>query len=180
MKSSFSSKYWKEFYKTFEEKDRSPFAEFCLPYLGSPFIDLGCGNGRDLYFFLSKGLHGLGVDSAYEDVLILREKIERFIKQNPPYKYIYTRFLWHAIPRELQLDILDWVSDWIFIEARTTKDVGRFKEFKNHKRYYIDTKQLVGDLVGRGFTIIKQEEGINLSSYGKENPHLIRIIARKT
>lgn len=171
--------YWIEFYKEHWVDEKSSFADYCLSYINGYFTELGCGNGRDLYYFLSKGKRGIGVDFAFENTFILKQKIETFIRENKSHNCIYTRFLWHTIERELQLKILKWTKQWLFIEARTTEDKKLHKTFKHHNRNYVNTKQLLKDLEDNGFKIIKQEEGTGLAPYEKEDPYLIRLICKK-
>ena len=174
-----NKKYWIKYYKDHFMDGESSFAHFCLPYLNGPFMELGCGNGRDLYFFFNKDKNGLGVDNAFDGMFVLQQDINTFIRQNHSYEHVYTRFLWHAIERELQLKILKWTKKWLYIEARTTEDMKLPKTFKHHKRNYVKKEQLLKDLTDNGFEIIKQEEGQGLSPMGDEDPYLIRIIAKK-
>src|SRR5437870_4336134 len=61
--------YWDKFYKagnnTFAP---SSFAEFVIKsgYLkaGDSLLDVGCGNGRDTFYFLSNGINALGIDGS--------------------------------------------------------------------------------------------------------------------
>jgi hypothetical protein len=64
------------------------------------------------------------------------------------------------------------------IEARTTEDKKR-NHIYTHKRNYVNVPQLVQDLKDNGFQIIRLEEG-EFSPFKNENPHLVRVIAKKT
>lgn len=172
-------KYWKKFYRKAEVLPHSPFAEWALTHMNGSFVELGCGNGRDLNYFLAKGLKGIGVDSAYEDDNIAKMDIVAYMKRNKSPDNVYTRFFWHAIDRPLQLKILQWASGNLFIEARTTLDMDRKKVFGQHARNYIDPEQIQLDLDEYGFEMVDGEMGTGLSKYKGEDPHLIRIFAKK-
>lgn len=171
------SKYWEKYYKKVKKQEPSSFAKFVLPFIDGTVLDMGCGNGRDVYF-LSDHTIALGIDESFEGELVVKWNAEDYIKKFPPPNVLYTRFFWHSIPRKLQLDILKWVSGKICIEARTTEDKLR-KHIYNHDRTYVDVPQLVKDLKKNGFQIIRLEEG-EFSQFKKENPHLVRVIAKKT
>lgn len=178
--------FWKDVYKHDRvTKQPSTFAEFCLLsdafHRVRPFeaVELGCGNGRDLYYLRSKGINIFGVDAANEDLFILRQDVSTFIKNNESPDVVYTRFFWHAIDRPTQLDILHWVKEYLLIEARTTEDkpknvVGR------HSRSLVNVARLKRDLEAHGFKILHFSQGRGLSIYQGEDPHLVRVIARKT
>jgi tellurite methyltransferase len=174
--------FWNIIYKHDRvSKEPSTFAHFCEPILSKAksAVELGCGNGRDLYYLKSKGIRIFGVDASNEDLFILRQDVGTYIKNNDSPDMVYTRFFWHAIERPLQLEILHWVKDYIFIEARTTKDkpknvVGR------HSRSLVNTSRLKRDLEAHGFTIQHFSEGTGLSLYKGEDPHLVRVIAHKS
>lgn len=171
--------FWTPIYKNDKvTTEPSTFSEFCLPSISSPAVELGCGNGRDLYWFRKNGVNIFGVDAANEDTFIVKQDVSTFIRQNESPKCVYTRFFWHAIERSLQLDILDWTRKRIFIEARTTKDKPK-NVCGRHSRKLIDTKKLKNDLEIRGFKILHFSEGRGLSLYKGEDPHLVRVIAEK-
>ena len=118
-----------------------------------------------------------GVDSAFENELIKKQDVGKYIKENKSPKYVYTRFFWHAIERKLQLEILKWVSDYILIEARTTEDTPVL--YTNHDRNFVNVAQLVKDLKDNEFEIVYLHEGRGLSRYKNEDPHLVRCVAYK-
>ena len=173
-------KYWEEFYKEQRKYNESSFARLCLPYIKGEVVELGSGNGRDLDFFLANGLKATGVDSAFENEHIIKDDIANYIKTHQSPLYVYTRFVWHSIDNDLQVKIIDWSFMYLFIEARTEADRNREKTFGNHQRNYVDVAKLVSQLKMRDFEIIHLQEGKGFSKFGKEDPHLVRIIARRT
>lgn len=172
-------KYWKDFYKTHKFEEPSSFAHFCLDSIDGEFTELGSGDGRDLYFFLRNGKSGMGVDGANDGLLMMKEDVATFIKQNKSTDNIYTRFFWHAIEPELQKKILKWTKKRIFIEARTIDDKPKNVYGVKHKRYLVDPEKLKADLIEEGFTIKHLSIGYGLSPFLGEDPQLIRVIAEK-
>jgi tellurite methyltransferase len=189
--------YWKKFYSKKHKFGGSPFAKFCLPYMkrgkiGSrvnAMIEFGCGNGRDLEFFLRKGINAQGVDANFAVAehkkldatdYILQMKVEDYLKEfnGKEFPYVYARFFWHSITPRVQREILKWVKGTIFIEARTTEDKPK-DLYGKHDRNFVKIDDLVSQLKWYGFNIDYMTEGHGLSPFKGEDPHLIRIVATK-
>lgn len=65
------------------------------------------------------------------------------------------------------------------LEARSIKDKELEKEFGiDHYRRYIDLERVTKKIKDKGFTIIESLESQGLAKYKRENPYVIRIIAR--
>lgn len=173
-----SSEYWKDFYSTFENKEPSSFAKFCCDRIYGEIVELGCGNGRDLYYFINEGKLASGVDGNFENHAIKKQTVEDYIKENKSPPFVYTRFFWHSIAPMTQEDILDWTSNYIFIEARTDQDKPK-DLFGKHKRNLVNVRKLLGLLKDKGFDIEYFSEGYGFSPLKDEDPHLFRCIAHK-
>jgi len=172
--------YWENFYKNGNvPQNPSSFAKFSLPFIKGDLVDLGCGNGRDLRYFLYKKIKVVGVDNSFTGANIKTEDIWSYTNKYKSPDNVYTRFFWHSIKRKDRLKILDWTKNMLFIEARTTDDKDRLKIFPSHDRLFVDVAELVNDLKGGGFQIIRLEEGTGFSPYKKEDPHLVRVVAKK-
>jgi hypothetical protein len=171
------NKYWDNFYKTNKFKEPSNFAKFCEPLLDN-VVELGCGEGRDLNYFLKQGINAIGVDQSFEGDYILKRDVEEHIKKVKSPDCVYTRFFWHSIPHKTQLKILKWVKGFLFIEARTTQDKPK-DLYGSHKRYLVNVPQLVKDLKSNNFQIVYLQEGIGFAKHKNEDPHIIRVIASK-
>lgn len=167
--------YWPKFYKHKPSARESSFARKVLPYLENNVVDLGCGDGRDSLYFKNYQFQvtGIDVNSNYD----VKQDVGEYIKQHPSPNSVYARFFWHSIEHHLQLAILDWAIKWLFIEARTTDDAKLLKTYPDHKRNYVDVAKLVKELKARNFQLIHLEEGVGMSKFGNEDPHLVRIIA---
>ena len=168
---------WEKFYKTHKFKEPSNFAKECAGQMDN-VVELGCGEGRDLRYFRSKGINAIGVDPAYESEFIVKTTAEEYIKKAKSPDCVYTRFFWHSIPHKTQLKILRWVKGFLFIEARTTQDKPK-NIYGKHKRYLVDVPQLVKDLKKNNFQILYLQEGIGFAKHKNEDPHIIRVIAVK-
>jgi SAM-dependent methyltransferase len=173
-----SKDYWKNFYKSHSFDEPSQFAQYVLPQLKGTLVDLGCGDGRDLHYFARHGIRAYGVDASNEDLFIIKQDVNAFIKENESADNVYTRFFWHAIDHETQLAILNWTKKNIFIEARTTLDQPK-DLFGKHDRNLVDVEQLIKDLTDTGFKIDHLNQGYGMSRYFEEDPHLVRAIAHR-
>lgn len=170
--------FWEKYYKDNKITEPSSFAVWAENFIRGPIVDLGCGDGRDVYYFKSKGRKVQGVDASNEAEDIIKSDVLDYINTHECPPDVYTRFFWHAITREEQLAILDWVTERIWIEARTTEDKPK-NIIGAHDRNLVDVTQLKDDLKERGFSIHFEEEGTGLSPYKGEDPHLIRIVASR-
>lgn len=170
--------YWKGFYKTHLFEEPSGFAQWVLPEIKGTLVDLGCGDGRDLHYFLREGIRCYGVDASNEDVLIIKQDVNQFMKENECADNVYTRFFWHAIDNETRENILKWTKHSLFIEARTLKDKPK-NLYGAHDRNLVDTKELKEQLEKYNFKVLKFIEGYGMSRYFEEDPHLVRVVAEK-
>ncbi len=176
-----NKRHWQDFYKKpTKTKKQSLFAEFVMPWVyKGGLVDLGCGTGRDLNYFLEQGVPANGVDESAQGDNITTQDVIDYIRKNESPSFVYARFFWHAITREEQLAILKWARKTIFIEARTIEDRDRKKVYADHDRNYVDVVRLVKDLKDNGYQLLHISEGISFSPYNGEDPHLVRIVARK-
>ena len=173
-----NKEFWEKHYKKHKLSKPSKFAEWVAPQVVGDLVDLGCGDGRDLYYFMEQGIFCHGVDVANEDLLIIKQDIMEYISENEAPENVYARFFWHAITKQEQRAILDWTNNMIYIEARTTKDKPK-NIIGAHKRNLVSVRGLVKDLRERGFTVLHKEEGTGLSPFRGEDPHLVRIVAQR-
>lgn len=174
-----NQKYWDNFYKKKLRFKASTFAQWVRPFIKGDLVDLGCGNGRDVSYFLQNNIIAGGIDDAFENEYIIKMSVGDYMKKAESPKNVYARFFWHAIDRKTQLAILKWTKNMIFIEARTTEDKFKPKVFGKHDRNFVDVAQLVKDLKSNGFRIIRLEEGTGFSKFKGEDPFLVRVVAQK-
>jgi len=110
-------------------------------------VELGCGNGRDSFFFAEKGNNVIGIDQSDTVIGINNARVPEFIvggklqfvaddftKPNLA-KYaavkanvVYSRFTLHSITEDEQANVVSWVYDYLppgglfLIECRTKND----------------------------------------------------------
>ena len=202
--------YWNKFYiKKLALNQPSNFAKFVVRYIKkdkSKIIDIGCGNGRDIFFFRKKSLNFLGIDLSKNATSLIKNKLIEedkkkilnadFIKFDYRKKIkgkfsIYSRFTWHSINEKNENILLKKISklsnlEYIFIEARSVKDdlfgvgkkLGKNEYVTDHYRRFIDKNDLIKKF-NKYFKIIYLKESKGFSKFKKDNPCLIRLIAIK-
>jgi tellurite methyltransferase len=199
--------YWDNFYKNKKPPlNESSFARFVLKKTKNynlKMFDIGCGNGRDTIYFNEKNIDCDGIDKSKKAIGKNKKKYPKFSRKfvnkdfctifRKKYKssfIVYSRFTWHSInyPQEKRL-IASLKKNkqfkYIFIEARTIKDniygkgkkVGKHEFTSTHYRRFIDPKILLKEL-SNFMKIIYFKEGKNLAKYKKENPWVLRVIAK--
>lgn len=173
-----NKEFWDDYYAKNKITEPSTFALFVEEDITGPVVDIGCGDGRDVFYFKRKGKQVHGVDESNEDVGIIKQDIMSYIDQNESPEHVYARFFWHAIDRNEQLAILKWVKKHLYLEARTDKDKPK-NIIGSHKRNLVDTTQLKKDLEDNGFEVTYFVESYGLSPFRGEDPHLFRVIAKK-
>jgi tellurite methyltransferase len=171
--------YWDGYYSRYnDELDKpSSFAVFVDKYLKQFIIneyvrtfelkvlDVGCGNGRDTYYFANNGYNVYSIDSSYNATTILKDDINRndipnisvfkqdFTNITEPkinllkYDVIYTRFSLHSVNIDGELRFINWAFNHLTrngrlcIEVRSDKDpmCGIGEEVVGEKNAWINT-----------------------------------------
>lgn len=177
-------KYWEDFYKKFEVSSPSPFAEWVAGEVAPDpcsIIDIGCGNGRDSKFLMSRGHSVTGVDSALPEDMgteFIKEDIAAFISNNPcRWDVVYARFFFHAIPYHEVWKILQWCSGILAAEFRVIGDVPIL--YKEHDRYLLDPNLFYKSLKDLDYHVKHFSVSRGLSPMNGEDPLLARVIAVK-
>ncbi len=207
-----SKNYWSNFYsKQKNPFEPSLFATFVFEnYLksGDNLIELGCGNGRDAFFFAKNSINVLAIDQCCDEVQYL-SNLSEFINLNfkcddfttlplkDNYNVIYSRFTLHTVTKTEEKKVLTWAFDsldslgYFCIEARGLKN-SIYKKglpvknqtnayvYENHYRRFIDINELCCDLKKLGFKIILAEENVGFAPFNNFDDVFIRIIAQKT
>lgn len=202
--------YWIDFYKKGEvPTESSSFAASVLPLIPKDTVlfELGCGNGRDAFYFARNGINVVATDLA-ETVVDLRTPNGNpefvcgdFTNLATPFResvqigVIYSRFTLHSVPAEGASRTLKWAFSNLkpggvfFIEVRSVKDPmygkgtaveGQKDAFINtHYRRFVRKDELVAEMEQLGFELETVIEEDNLAVYKDDNPVVIRIHARK-
>lgn len=201
--------FWNVFYKKkLAVSKPSNFAVFVKRFLKnytSTIIDVGCGNGRDLFYFKKNKYDTMGIDLSKNAVSLIKKRLKntkdkkkiihsdfsRFdYKNNIKTKFsIYSRFTWHTINEKSEGLLLKKISkiinlEYIFIETRSDKDelcgvgkkISKNEFITDHYRRFINKNNLVKK-IRKNFKIIYLKEAKGFSKYKKEDPCLIRLIA---
>ncbi len=102
------------------------------------------------------------------------------------YDFVYSRFTFHSIDEISENKVLNQLRDVLndsgvfLLEARTLKDKNLYKKYGvNHYRRYLDFEETIVKIESKGFKILFCTESQGLSICEKEDPYLLRIIARK-
>lgn len=148
-------------------------------------LEIGCGNGRDAYH-LAKQNKVVAVDQSIKSNIrtnpaFLRLSVEELVlRDGSDYDTLYTRFFWHAIDRQTQNLLLEWVSrsaiQDVFIECRSS--LGSSPD-NTHDRFLVDGKQLKQDMRNIGFNIRSFQEAVGFAPYKGEDPMVIRLHANR-
>jgi tellurite methyltransferase len=200
-------KYWNKFYSRNSIKKESTFAKFTqkkIKLKKANVLDVGCGNGRDAFFFAKKNHVVLGIDISKEVIQKNSKKKNRNLEfkkfdiekdmLKKKFDVIYCRFFLHTINQILEKKLITLIKKvknertMVFFEFRNFKDkiFGNFKakdhnkviEFeKGHFRRIIDPKIFKKKFLSQTKSkFIYQKSGINLSVVKNDNPNLTRMI----
>ena len=159
--------YWNKYYKLKKTPlASSSFAKYCWKnYLkkNKSLLEIGCGNGRDSFFFYKKGMRVTAIDKSNP---IIKKNIQRNRKINfidmditskklysiGKFDYIYARFL-HAINSKSQNNLFKNIKKLcsnkksiMMFEFRTIKDplflkgkkISKYERLTDHYRRFID------------------------------------------
>lgn len=166
--------YWGSFYKYPHTLEPSSFA-LSLDLHGKTVIDIGCGNGRDTYYF-SKSNEVVGVDQyAPEYGPFKRERLEDYIKADHRADVLYCRFLLHAVDQELEEHILRWGkynAKNVYIECRSSLGV---VPDKTHPRRLINSRDLLQRCLEYGYRPTYFAEDTGFAKTESEDPVIIRL-----
>ena len=117
----------------------------------------------------------------------------RGLLQSNSINFFYSRFVWHALTPSQEETVLAALRDDLFdgaclaIEARTTDDplytkgtrISRTERTYGHYRRFVQIDALLSKLEHSGFTPFEVVEGQDLAQLGDDNPHVVRVLARK-
>jgi SAM-dependent methyltransferase len=201
--------YWEDYYsKRPANAEPSQFARFIASRFPDRknIVDVGCGNGRDSFFFASSGCEVLGVDASATAIRICenrrhmsagkcsfhmldvgRENLRDILVSrqfDPAQTLIYARFFLHAISERSEHAFLASVAPVIgsgarlCVEFRTAEDASLFKVENAHYRRFIDPQLFLAKC--EDFRM--QSEffcvGKGLAPYGAEDPVIARMVLK--
>lgn len=206
----FTNKHWDTFYKKNRLNKNSPFSNFVIKRIINKknILDIGCGDGRDTFFFKK---FFLKVDALDKSKIVIkknkiysnREKIKKInffnkniskkkFKWNKKYENIYARFFIHAINYNEESSFfknLKKISNkktLIFLEFRTIKDptfkygkkLSKYERIYGHYRRFINVKDFKKILKENKFKILYYKSSFDFSVFRNQKPHLARFIIK--
>ena len=197
--------YWDNFYKIFTFEKPSNFARFVKKKIkkSSSILDIGCGNGRDTFFFIKYFSNTVGIDKSIIAIKYNKLKFKNnffhidICKKNnffftEKFDNIYARFFLHAISEKDQeiffsnIKKLSKKNTMIFLEFRTTKDpmfkigkkISKYERISSHYRRFIDLDIFESFLNKRKYKIVYKKNSFNFANYKKQKPHICRMIIK--
>lgn len=202
--------YWDQFYQTDRlgiEDIPSQFATFVIGEFSksNAIIDIGCGNGRDSFFFCRHMENVVGVDASRNAVEHCNQKAGHLGLNNVGFHHLdlagdgclnfleglaldfsgvvaYARFLVHAIDEESEVNLLkmaSFVSDRggaVAFEFRTHRDENQKKETSTHYRRYINPLEFMENARSAGLNLAYFTEGFGFAKYKSDDAHVARLI----
>ena len=193
--------YWSNFYSNSKELPFEPsnFSMYAWHFLQSHLqeksqihiLDLGCGNGRDAYFFSSKGYRITGLDPS--------SKIEtdrfQFIQKNVfeielnGFDVYYLRFVIHTLLESDCDQLFAKLSRLppeavIMFETRSTKNITNEEKAETFFRSPIGlehfrmlySKKYINEKISENFTILESSDSSDVAVFKAENPFCLRYI----
>lgn len=205
-----TQEYWNRFYRSSRLiEEPSSFARFVSARYSSPsdLIDIGCGNGRDSFYFESQGWRVTGIDSSAAAIahcnltaLSLDSDCKFFQRDAGDRElvdllearlrckarvFVYARFFLHSISEKTQAAFLDGLEQLlapgarVCLEYRTIEDANLLKVEEEHYRRYIHVSDIHAAMLGRRFDLEFIRIGHRMAVYGPEDPHVARMIFRR-
>lgn len=175
-----------------------------LPELSAAY-DLGCGNGRDLQVLVTVAKSVIGLERspyavaaatshvadqsaiAVHQIDVLQPgAIGSIVTENQTTgsRLFYVRFVLNGLTDAEQGQLLQELQavlrpgDVLAFEHRTDQDEKLKKaRFRSYRRF-INTEEFARQLQQIGVEIIHREEGTGLALFERENPHVVRLIAK--
>ena len=200
--------YWNNYYRdTKLTLKPSSFSQKCLKTLKhykGDLYDIGCGNGRDTIFFNRSKINCFGIDQSTKAVKSNKKKFLKFKKnfvKSDFVKYPYlkikknfsisSRFTIHTINKKQEKIFFKSIHklknlDYLFIEVRTIHDdlfgkgrkISKHEYVTSHYRRFINPIELKKE-IRKTFRILEYKVSKGLAVFKKENPKVLRIIAKK-
>ncbi|CAM8667205.1 AdoMet_MTases domain containing protein [Oxalobacteraceae bacterium] len=200
----YNEEYWNNFYSYDNELplESSNFAAYVLRFLQTlpeissykNILDIGCGNGRDAYFFSSQGYKVTGIDSCAKvetDKFQFQKKniFDYEINELHEFDVCYLRFLIHTLSEQecdqlfARLALLP-TETLIAIETRSTTNITKEEKLETffsspigdehftmlYSKHYMDQK------ISDKFIILESSDSSDVDQFKSENPFCLRYI----
>lgn len=199
------SSHWNTYY-TGKDVPLNPsqFAVFTVgEFAPDAIVDVGCGSGRDTFFFGGQGIFAIGVDGSQAAVDLCQSRINgrplAFVCSdinNPNLPslilpllgdaakvLIYARFFIHAITEDEEanflqhcIKILHKRGGHVALEFRTPRDRSLHKVTPDHYRRFVDPASLIGRAARLGLVSRYSVEGFGMAKYKDDDAYVSRIL----
>ena len=203
-----NKKYWDSYYS--EKLGIEAPSSYSIKVLNfikqrESILELGCGNGRDSFYFANNGIRVIAVDQSKNIINRIKKENKNptflcediiDIQENFNYKvnHCYARFFFHALNENEENSALRFIANilpingYFFSESRSIKSslYGKGKSLSkdiystDHKRRFIRKSKFIAKLKQNGFEIENIIESDGLALYENDDPVVIRICAKKT
>lgn len=215
IKSFDTNQYWNSYYNKKKRQKASNFAVFIFkkfiekkmkknPNLN--LLDIGCGDGRDSFYFSKKKIETVGIDSSKSAIKNNTKKIKKknqtsFLvkdinKQSlkKKFNFIYVRFFLHAINLKSEKKLLQLIDKTskkktlIFLEYRTKADpifkkgkkLNSSDHFYGHYRRMIDPKAFRNKIIKKlKYKSVFYKVSNKFAVKGNDRPMVCRNIFEK-
>ncbi len=205
-----NTKFWNEFYAHSNLTDTpSSFAQFCISMIdkNKTLLELGCGNGRDTFFFSQSGIRVIALDLSNEAIRHNSAKengnvdfyVHDFTNVNAKeinlidVKSIYSRFTLHSVDKAGFDRTLEWVASTLpiggrfFMEARTINDTlfGQGEPlpdngfFTTHYRRFLIASDIKKQFEHLPFNLLYFVEDFINGQMNNDGAVVLRVIAEK-
>jgi tellurite methyltransferase len=195
--------YWNSFYNsTTTVQEPSDFATFVLKEIKKTYgllLDIGCGNGRDTFFFLKNDIKAVGCDQS-SSIIKKNNKLKKvfsqvdFCKKGVNLKkninFFYARFFLHSISLKEEEVFFNnikkntFFSCQIYLEFRTDKDplmlrgkyLSKHERFTDHYRRFINVDSFKKRVKKKNFKILFLKTSNKFAIFKNDKPDICRVI----
>jgi ubiquinone/menaquinone biosynthesis C-methylase UbiE len=209
-----TTQYWDQFYKEQKlgiEDIPSQFGVFvCSEFSNrATIVDVGCGSGRDSFFFARHFPEVIGIDGSASAINFCNQKKRKLNVTNTNFKridlsengstsqffdktfkeqektLIYARFFIHAIDEITEINFLKIAGiaakngASIAVEFRTLRDKSQPKETDQHYRRYVDPFDFIEKARLQELRVTYFVEGFGFAKYRNDDAHIARLILVK-
>jgi tellurite methyltransferase len=202
--------YWNNYYSiNSETKINSSFSEFISSFLTEDdrMIELGCGDGRDAFYFAKKGLVVHAIDQSEEIIKVNKTKNTDgvffhcadftidpvFLDRDQRVKHVYSRFTLHSINKIDFESTLDWiygrleVGGYFHFEVRSCNDplfgvgesLGDNGYYSSHYRRFFSPRETLVQFSDRGFHAVIFVEDFLSANIETDKSVVIRAVFKK-
>ena len=202
--------YWNNYYlKNSEKKENSGFSQLISNFLnkGDDLIELGCGDGRDAFYFSISGINVYAIDQSEEIIKLNKKKSKEnlfffcddftkdpsFLEKGKLIKHVYSRFTLHSISKSDFEKTIDWiykrldVGGFFYFEVRSINDplygigetLGDNGFYSTHYRRFFHPKEILTFLKDFGFSPIIFIEDYLSANIPSDKSVVIRAVLKK-